>query len=67
MHPRLWGRAEGVRTLLRSLGESAAPTVFGFVSQYVFGGPGSSAGSQAGAVPGSSPELEYTFLLFLIP
>lgn len=41
--PLLWGRAEGVRTVLRSLGEAAAPTAFGFVSQYVFGGPGSAA------------------------
>ncbi|HEY7260180.1 MAG TPA: hypothetical protein VH589_01695 [Trebonia sp.] len=49
MHPRLWGRAEGVRTALRSVGEAAAPLVFGYVSQYVFGGAG----------------LEYTFLLFL--
>jgi sugar phosphate permease len=40
MHPRLWGRAEGVRTVLRSLGESAAPLLFGYVLQYVFGGPG---------------------------
>jgi hypothetical protein len=35
MPPRLWGRAEGVRTALRSAGEATAPLVFGYVSQYV--------------------------------
>lgn len=73
IHPRLWGRAEGVRTVLRSLGQAAAPTLFGFVSQYVFGGPGSAAGSGAGGnttgggSPGNATGLEYTFLIFLIP
>jgi predicted MFS family arabinose efflux permease len=76
MHPRLWGRAEGVRTALRSLGEAAAPLLFGYVSQYVFGGPGSSAGAGAGGGgsggggpggAGSAAGLEYTFLVFLIP
>jgi hypothetical protein len=56
MHPRLWGRAEGVRTALRSVGEAAAPLLFGYVSQYVFG-DGTSAAQAAG--------LQYTFLLFL--
>jgi predicted MFS family arabinose efflux permease len=65
VHPRLWGRAEGIRTLLRSLLESAAPTLFGFVSQYVFGGPGSSASS--GGTHVNVTGLEYTFLIFLIP
>jgi predicted MFS family arabinose efflux permease len=70
MHPRLWGRAEAVRTVLRSLGEAAAPTLFGYVSQYVFGGPASAAanGSGRGAQGASNATgLEYTFLVFLIP
>lgn len=76
MHPRLWGRAEAIRTVLRSLGEAAAPTLFGYVSQYVFGGPGSAAASGSGgggaaggggAQTGNMTGLEYTFLLFLIP
>src|SRR5579875_415693 len=67
MHPRLWGRAEGVRTLLRSAGESAAPLLFGYVSQYVFAGPGSSAGSGSGGAQANAAGLEYTFLVFLIP
>jgi hypothetical protein len=36
------------RVLARSLGEAAAPTLFGYVSQYVFGGPGSAAGAGQG-------------------
>ena len=54
---------------LRSLGEAAAPLTFGYVSQYVFGGPGSSA-ARAGSGVGTAANatgLEYTLLLFLIP
>jgi sugar phosphate permease len=51
MHPALWGRAESVRTGLRSAGEATAPLLFGWVSASVFGGPDG---------------LEYTFLVFLI-
>jgi MFS family permease len=72
IHPHLWGRAEGVRSTLRTIGEAAAPLVFGYVSQYVFGGPGSAAGSggaggaaSAGSAAGTA--LQYTFLVFLIP
>jgi MFS family permease len=54
IHARLWGRAEAVRTALRSLGEAAAPLLFGYASQYVFSGPGTSG-------------LEDTFLLCLLP
>lgn len=71
IHPRLWGRAEGVRTVLRSVGEAAAPTLFGYVSQYVFGGPGSSAAAGPGggdaSQAGGASGLEYTFLVCLIP
>lgn len=35
MHPRLWGRAEAVRTALRSLGEAMAPALFGYLSEHV--------------------------------
>jgi MFS family permease len=66
----LWGRAEGVRTALRSVGEAAAPLLFGYVSQYVFGGPGSASGNPAGSGGGSAAQatgLEHTFLFFLIP
>ena len=67
IHPRLWGRAEGVRTSLRSLGEATAPLVFGYTSQYVFGGLGSATGGGSVTQPGNVSGLEYTFLVFLIP
>lgn len=70
MHYRLWGRAEGVRTFLRTLGEAGAPVVFGFTSQYIFGGPASGSGSGSGGGggvhhAGGGTGLEYTFLIFL--
>jgi MFS family permease len=34
----LWGRAEGVRTFVRTAAQAIAPLVFGAVSEYVFGG-----------------------------
>jgi MFS family permease len=53
VHPLLWGRAEGVRTALRTLAQASAPLLFGAVSDYVFGG-GRSA-------------LQWTFLVMLLP
>jgi predicted MFS family arabinose efflux permease len=53
IHPRLWGRAEAVRSVLRNIADSLAPLLFGFFAADVFGGPGASG-------------LEYTFLLALI-
>jgi MFS family permease len=35
MPPGLWGRAEGIRTFLRTLAQSLAPLLFGFVSDSV--------------------------------
>jgi hypothetical protein len=45
MHPRLWGRAEGVRTVLRMIALASGPLLLGFVSQHL-GGP-SQGGSAA--------------------
>ena len=53
MVPLLWGRAEGVRTFLRTLAQAVAPVVFGGVSDYVFGGGRSG--------------LQWTFALMLLP
>jgi MFS family permease len=53
MVPLLWGRAEGVRTFLRTLGQAIAPVAFGGVSDYVFGGGRSG--------------LQWTFALMLLP
>lgn len=48
----LWGTAEGTRTVLRTLSEALAPTLFGYVADHLF------AGRHA---------LEYTLLLSLVP
>jgi MFS family permease len=53
MVPLLWGRAEGVRTFFRTLGQALAPVAFGGVSDYVFGGGRSG--------------LQWTFVLMLLP
>jgi len=51
--PLLWGRAEAVRTLLRSLAQALAPLLFGAVSDHVFGGGRSG--------------LQWTFVVMLAP
>lgn len=67
MPSRLWGRAEGVRTLLRSVAVAFAPLLFGFISDRL-SGPGrvthasGSTGQQANAAGLSS-----TFLIMLVP
>ncbi|MGH9121951.1 MAG: MFS transporter, partial [Acidimicrobiales bacterium] len=50
--PLLWGRAEGIRTFLRTLAQSLAPILFGALSG-VFGGGRSG--------------LQWTFIVLLIP
>jgi MFS family permease len=65
MHPRLWGRAEGVRTALRMLALAIGPIIFGFLSG-ALGGPHETIISARGAVPHSSA-LAYTFLIMLVP
>jgi MFS family permease len=51
--PLLWGRAEGVRTFLRTIAQASAPLLFGAVSDYIFGGGRSG--------------LQWTFALMLVP
>ncbi|HET7353786.1 MAG TPA: MFS transporter [Gaiellaceae bacterium] len=53
MPPLLWGRAEAVRTLLRSLAVALAPVLFGAVSDHVFGGGRSG--------------LQWTFAVMILP
>jgi len=53
MPAALWGRAEAVRTLLRSLLQALAPLLFGAVSDYVFGGGRSG--------------LQWTFFVMVFP
>jgi predicted MFS family arabinose efflux permease len=53
MVPLLWGRAEGVRTTLRTIAQALAPLLFGAVSDYVFGG--------------GHHGLQWTFAVMLLP
>jgi MFS family permease len=53
MPPWLWGRAEGVRNLIRTGAQALAPVLFGVVSQYVFGGGNSG--------------LKWTFVVMMVP
>ena len=67
IHQRPWGRAEGVRIVLRSVRESAAPLLFGHVSQYGFAGGSSARRWERAGQVGNPTGLEYTFLIFLVP
>ena len=49
----LWGRAEGIRTFVRTGAQALAPVIFGAVSDYVFGGGASG--------------LRWTFVVMLLP
>jgi MFS family permease len=53
MPAALWGRAEGIRTFLRTAAQAVAPVVFGATSDLVFGGRHNS--------------LQLTFLVMLVP
>jgi predicted MFS family arabinose efflux permease len=64
MHPRLWGRAEGVRTVLQQLALAGGPLLFGFLSG-ALGGPASSV-TASGHIKHTSA-LAYTFLIMLVP
>lgn len=49
----LWGRAEGIRTALRTVAQSVAPPLFGAISDHVFGG--------------GRRGLQWTFIVMLLP
>ncbi len=55
--PLLWGRAEGARTFVRTAAQAVAPTLFGFVSEYIF----------AGGSSHTADSLRWTFLIMIIP
>jgi predicted MFS family arabinose efflux permease len=65
MHPRLWGRAEGVRTVFQMLALATGPLIFGFTSQ-LLGGHGYGATGHASASPNGTA-LAYTFAIMLVP
>jgi hypothetical protein len=53
MPAQLWGRAEAIRTVLRTGGEAIAPVLFGYLSHNIAGG--------------GTVGLRYTFAIMLIP
>ncbi|MDA8295822.1 MAG: MFS transporter [Actinomycetota bacterium] len=69
---QLWGRAEAVRTVMRTVLEAFAPLIFGALSE-LFGSSSGGFGVVGGGLhsaPGSAPELNGladAFLLMLIP
>ncbi len=72
MPSRLWGRAEAVRTALRTVLQSFAPLLFGLVSQVLGGGghaglaTGVNAAHSAVSTHGTRG-LVYAFLIMLVP
>jgi hypothetical protein len=65
----LWGRAESVRTFLRSLAQALAPLVFGGLSQLIAGivPVQTPIGTHAGGVSASEARgLELSFLILLV-
>jgi predicted MFS family arabinose efflux permease len=74
MQHHLWGRAEAIRTTLRSTFTAAAPLVFGYVSTRFGGGTvglagatGSDRPSGAQIAASNADALDHTFLVMLIP
>jgi MFS family permease len=61
----LWGRAEGIRTLLRQSAQAAAPLLFGLVADLL--GGATTTASQQHIPPGTTRALQETFLIMLVP
>lgn len=53
MPAELWGRAESIRSVIRSVAQALAPLLFGLISEHLFGGGRSG--------------LQHTFMLMLLP
>lgn len=69
MPPGLWGRAESVRTALRTVGQAVAPLLFGAVADLVAGitPHQTPIGTKPGGIePGVARGLEISFLLMLV-
>jgi predicted MFS family arabinose efflux permease len=70
MPPRLWGRAEAIRTVLRTVAEAIAPIVFGLIADQLGTAPSGGRPSGVGGFTGgghSGSGLGFTFLVMLIP
>jgi MFS family permease len=63
MPARLWGRAEGVRTLLRQTATALAPLAFGFLADLL--GSDRHAGSLLAGAANTRGDLHTTFLIML--
>jgi sugar phosphate permease len=61
----LWGRAEGIRTLLRQSAQAAAPLLFGLLADAL--GGATTTGSQRHILPATTHALQETFLIMLVP
>lgn len=68
MPAQLWGRAQGVRTALRSTLEALGPLLFGLLAQLFIGGKASLPTSENGAIDAAQTHgLLVAFLLMLVP
>jgi sugar phosphate permease len=65
MHHRLWGRAEGVRTVVRRLLSAGAPVTFGVMADHLATG-GAIQGAQGFGATASAEGLHLTFLILLV-
>jgi len=68
---RMWGRAESIRTTLRTVMEALAPLTFGLLAGALGGGISSGFGSgvnedHSAVSHASTTGLEYTFLIMLV-
>jgi predicted MFS family arabinose efflux permease len=61
----LWGRAEGVRTLLRQSAQAAAPLLFGLLADAL--GGADTGGARQHVSPATARALQETFLIMLVP
>jgi MFS family permease len=61
----LWGRAEGIRTMLRQTAQAAAPLLFGLVADAL--GGATATGSQQHIPAATTRALQETFLIMLAP
>lgn len=65
MPAQLWGRAEGVRTLLRQIAQAGAPLLFGLLADAL--GGGNALASRDSASAATTYGLKYTFVIMLVP
>ncbi len=65
IHSRLWGRAEGVRSVLRTSSVAIAPLLFGAIADLI-GGNSPHAAARSG-YSASAVGLQYTFVIMVVP